>query len=226
MAVLLFLPAHDEAATVGEVVARVPATVHGHRVDCLVIDDGSSDTTAATARAAGAEVRVQEQNLGLGATVRHGLAEGVRREAAAVVFCDADDEYDPADLAAMVEPILAGEADYVVGDRFGHGHPDMLPHRFVGNRLLTRLTSLVARRRLADAQSGYRALSPAAAADAEIVHDYNYAQVLTLDLLAKGYRYAEVPIAYRHRRRGRSFVKPVGYLRRVVPAVYRELSQA
>jgi glycosyltransferase involved in cell wall biosynthesis len=162
----------------------------------------------------------------LGATVREGLAEGRRRRASAVVFCDADDEYDPTDLAAMVAPILDGEADYVVGDRFGSGHPDMRAHRWVGNRLLTRLTSFVARRPLADAQSGYRALGPAAAAEAEIVHDYNYAQVLTLDLLAKGYRYAEVPIAYRHRRRGRSFIKPVGYLRKVIPAVYRELNSA
>jgi glycosyltransferase involved in cell wall biosynthesis len=224
--VLLFLPAHDEAATVSEVVARVPTTVHGRAVDCLVIDDGSRDGTAALAKAAGAEVVRHERNLGLGATVRRGLAEGRRRGAAAVVFCDADDEYDPADLGAMVAPILAGEADYVVGDRFGHGHPDMRPHRWVGNRLLTHLTAFVARRPLADAQSGFRALSPAAAAEAEIVHDYNYAQVLTLDLLAKGYRYAEIPIAYRHRRRGRSFIKPVGYLRRVVPAVYRELNQA
>lgn len=224
--ILFFLPAHDEEATVGEVVARVPAKVLGRPVDCVVIDDGSRDDTAVVAHAAGAEVIGQERNRGLGAAVRAGLAEGRRRGAAAVVFCDADDEYDPADLGAMVGPILAGQADYVVGDRFGHGHPDMRPHRWVGNRLLTRLTSFVARRPLADAQSGYRALSPAAAAGAEIVHDYNYAQVLTLDLLAKGYRYAEVPIAYRHRRRGRSFIKPVGYLRRVVPAVYRELNQA
>jgi glycosyltransferase involved in cell wall biosynthesis len=224
--VLLFLPAHDEAASVTEVVARVPTAVHGRAVDCLVIDDGSRDGTAERAKAAGAEVLRHGRNLGLGATVREGLAEGRRRGAAAVVFCDADDEYDPADLGAMVAPILAGEADYVVGDRFGHGHPDMRPHRWVGNRLLTQLTSFVARRPLADAQSGFRALSPAAAAEAEIVHDYNYAQVLTLDLLAKGYRYAEIPIAYRHRRRGRSFVRPVGYLRRVVPAVYRELNQA
>ncbi len=224
--VLLFLPAHDEAATVGEVVARVPTTVLGRTVDCVVIDDGSRDDTAVVALRAGAQVIRRERNRGLGATVRSGLAEGRRRGAAAVVFCDADEEYDPGDLEAMVAPILAGEADYVVGDRFAHGRPDMRPHRWVGNRLLTRLTSFVARRPLADAQSGYRALSPSAAAEAEIVHDYNYAQVLTLDLLAKGYRYAEVPIAYRHRRRGRSFITPVGYLRKVVPAVYRELNQA
>ena len=224
--VLLFLPAHDEAATVGQVVARVPTRVLGRPVDCVVIDDGSRDDTASVARAAGAEVISQERNLGLGAAVRAGLAEGRRRSAAVVVFCDADDEYDPADLPAMVGPILACEADYVVGDRFGHGRPDMTPHRWLGNRLLTQATSFVARRPLADAQSGYRALSPAAAAAAEIVHDYNYAQVLTLDLLAKGYRYAEVPIGYHRRRRGRSFVRPVGYLRNVLPAVYRELNSA
>ncbi len=224
--VLLFLPAHDEAATVAEVVARVPTTVQDRPVDCLVIDDGSRDDTAERARAAGAEVIRHERNRGLGATVRDGLVEGRRRGASAVVFCDADDEYDPADLAAMVAPILAGAADYVVGNRFAAGYPDMRPHRWVGNRILTALTSFVARRPLADAQSGYRALSAAAVADAEIVHDYNYAQVLTLDLLAKGHRYAEVPIAYRHRRRGRSFVRPVGYLRRVLPAVYRELNSA
>jgi hypothetical protein len=57
-----------------------------------------------------------------------------------------------------------------------------------------------------------------------IGHDYNYAQVLTLDLLAKGYRYQEVPITYRYRTTGRSFVRPLHYLRRVIPAVWRELN--
>ena len=86
----------------------------------------------------------------------------------------------------------------------------------------------IARRRfgvrgLTDGQSGYRALSSAAAADAEVIHDFNYAQVLTFDLLAKGHRYAEVPITYRFRTTGRSFIKLVPYLRKVVPAVRREL---
>ena len=83
-----------------------------------------------------------------------------------------------------------------------------------------------ARAPISDGQSGFRALSGAASADAEIVHDYNYAQVLTLDLLAKGYRYLEVPIAYGFRTSGRSFVRPLCYLRRVAPAVWRELNPA
>jgi hypothetical protein len=84
--------------------------------------------------------------------------------------------------------------------------------------------SFMARTTLSDGQSGFRALSAEAARDAEIIHDFNYAQVLTLDLLAKGYRYAEVPISYRHRTTGRSFVRLTGYLGAVAPAVHRELN--
>ena len=124
-------------------------------------------------------------------------------------------------------PILAGRADYVAGSRFAGMPRRMLPHRWVGNRVLTIGVCALVRRwgvyDLTDAQSGYRALSPEAAAAAEIVHDFNYAQVLTLDLLAKGFRYAEVPISYGFRRHGQSFVRLGPYLRRVVPAVWREL---
>jgi glycosyltransferase involved in cell wall biosynthesis len=223
--VVLFLPAHDEEATVAAVVARVPERVLGRPVECLVVDDGSGDRTAALAAAAGAVVLGGGANRGLGAAVRAGLAAAVRRGAAAVAFCDADAEYDPRELERLVAPILEGRADYVVGSRFAGQIHRMLPHRRVGNRLLTRLLGWVARAPIGDGQSGFRALSRAAAAHAEVVHDYNYAQVLTLDLLAKGYRYLEVPIGYRFRTVGRSFVRPLTYLRRVAPAVWRELHQ-
>jgi glycosyltransferase involved in cell wall biosynthesis len=226
--VVLFLPAHDEADAVAGVVARVPATVLGRPVRCLVVDDGSTDGTAEAATAAGAEVLSLGANRGLGAAVRAGLAAGVARGAEAVVFCDADGEYDPAELERLVAPILDGTADYVVGSRFAGDRRRMLPHRWAGNRALTWWVRGIVRRRfglrgLTDGQSGYRALSHDAAAAAELVHDFNYAQVLTLDLLAKGFRYAEVPISYRFRTTGQSFVKLVPYLRRVIPAVMVEL---
>ena len=222
--VVLVLPAHDEEATVAAVVARAPASVRGRPVRVLVVDDGSGDRTAAEGARAGAEVVRMGVNRGLGAAVRRGLEEGVARGAAAVAFCDADGEYAPEELEAMVAPVLEGRADYVVGSRFEGRIAHMRAHRRLGNRMLTWLLSRAARRRLTDGQSGYRALSAAAAADAEIVHDFNYAQVLTLDLLAKGYAYAEVPISYRFREHGTSFVRLGPYLRRVVPAVYRELN--
>jgi glycosyltransferase involved in cell wall biosynthesis len=163
-------------------------------------------------------------NRGLGAAVRRGLAEALDRGAAAVAFCDADGEYDPAELQRLVAPILEGRADYVVGSRFTGTIQHMLARRRLGNRLLTRALAFVARTPISDGQSGYRALSRTAATAAEIGHDYNYAQVLTLDMLAKGYRYQEVPITYRYRTTGRSFVRPVHYLRRVTPAIWRQLN--
>ena len=222
--VVLFLPAHNEEATVGDVVARAPSAVLGRPVELIVVDDGSTDATAARAAQAGAAVVSIPVNSGLGAAVRRGLHEAVQRGAAAIAFCDADGEYAPEELEVMVAPILAGDADYVVGSRFAGPVERMLPHRRIGNRVLTSGLRFVSRTPISDGQSGYRALSPRAAGEAEVIHDFNYAQVLTLDLLAKGYRYAEVPISYRFREHGRSFIRLGAYLRAVIPAVHRELN--
>jgi uncharacterized membrane protein YbhN (UPF0104 family) len=224
--IVLFLPAHNEEATVADLVARTPRTIAGHDVECVVVDDGSTDRTADRARAAGADVISLPRNLGLGAAVRTGLQEAVRREAVAVAFCDADGEYLPEELPQVVAPILEGRADYVAGSRFSGDIRRMLPHRRIGNVLLTRALSFLARAPITDGQSGYRALSAEAARVAEVIHDFNYAQVLTLDLIDKGFRYEEVPITYRWRREGRSFVRPGRYLRNVVPAVHRELNSS
>ncbi len=223
--VLLFLPAHDEASSVGDVVRRVPTHACGRAVHCLVIDDGSTDATADVAARAGAEVVSVWPNQGLGAAVRRGLAEGVARGAAVVAFCDADGEYAPEELERLVAPVLAGEADYLVGSRFTGDIRRMLPHRRLGNLVLTAWTRWVAREPVTDGQSGYRVLSRQAAAAAHVEHDFNYAQVLTLDLLAQGFRYAEVPIGYAFREQGRSFVRLGTYLRRVVPAVWRVVNR-
>jgi glycosyltransferase involved in cell wall biosynthesis len=225
--IVVVFPAHNEEPTVGAVVRRTPVEVAGHPVEVVVVDDGSTDGTAAAARAAGATVHAHGANRGLGAAVRTGLAIGVDWGPAAIAFLDADGEYAPEELEHLVGPILSGRADYVAGSRFAGMHRRMLPHRWFGNRVLTLGLRAVVRRwgvrDLTDAQSGYRALSRRAAAAAEIIHDFNYAQVLTLDLLAKGFRYAEVPVSYGFRRHGRSFVHLGPYLRRVVPAVWREL---
>jgi glycosyltransferase involved in cell wall biosynthesis len=223
--VFLMLPARNEGPRVGAVIERVPAEVAGRPVHCLVIDDGSCDDTAGVAAAAGASVITRDSSGALGAAIRTGLASAVERGAAVVAFCDADGEYAPEDLERVVAPILEDRADYVVGSRFDGEITRMLPHRRLGNVVLTKALAFVARRPISDGQSGFRALSRAAAADAEIIHDFNYAQVLTLDLLDKGYRYAEVPITYAFRTSGRSFVRLGPYLRAVVPAVHRQVNR-
>jgi uncharacterized membrane protein YbhN (UPF0104 family) len=222
--VVALIPVHDEEATVDLVVRRLPAWVDGRRVVALVVDDGSTDRSAESARAAGATIVTQPRNLGLGAAVRRGLAEASALSPAAVVYLDADLEYDPAELPHLAAPVLAGSADYVVGSRFAGKIHRMLPHRRAGNLALTWWVRWIARRRITDGQSGYRAFSPRAAAEAEIIHDYNYAQVLTLDLVGKGFVYTEVPISYAFRSTGTSFIRLGRYLRRVLPAVHRELN--
>lgn len=220
--VVLFMPAYNEEASVGAVVARTPASVAGHAVRVIVVDDGSRDTTAACAAEAGATVVRHDPNRGLGAAVRTGFAEALALDPVAVAFCDADGEYAPEELEALVKPILEGHADYVVGSRF-RGDPErMLRRRRAGNQTLTFALRLLARTPITDGQSGYRAFSPAAAAAVEVIHDYNYAQVITLDLLGKGFRYHEVPISYRFRDTGESFVKLGTYLRKVGPAVWKQ----
>ena len=213
---VLVLPVRDEAVTLPAVIERVPAGW-----DVVVVDDGSTDDSAEVALAAGAKVVRHEANRGLGAALRTGFAHAVSVDAGVVAFLDADGEYDAAELPSVVAPILAGRADYVVGSRFAGDIRSMLLRRRIGNRLLTWLTSAIVRRRLGDAQSGFRALGREALAAARIEHDYNYAQVLTVDLLRKGYRYEEVPITYARRRHGRSFVRLVPYLRHVLPALAR-----
>ena len=217
------MPTFNEAGRVGGVIARLPPFVLGLRTTCIVIDDGSTDDTVAEALSAGAKVVRHESNMGLGAAIRTGLRVAVDDGSEIVAFCDGDGEYAPEELDRLVAPILEGNADYVVGSRFAGTIRRMSPHRRLGNIVLTRWVRWMTRRPLTDGQSGYRALSRAAAIDAEVIHDYNYAQVLTLDLLAKGYAYAEVPISYEFRSDGKSFVRLGSYLRRVVPATMREI---
>jgi glycosyltransferase involved in cell wall biosynthesis len=222
--VVVLIPAHNEEATLGELLARVGRVrVPGCRLLPLVVDDGSEDETARVAREGGALVVRHPRNRGLGAAVRTGLRAAVRAGADAVAYLDADLEYFPEDIPTLLGPVLSGRADYVLGSRFRSGGAlRMRPHRLAGNLLFTGLLALLARRTITDGQTGMRAFSREAASRAEIIHDYNYAQVLTLDLLRKGFRMEEVPIRYRPRRHGESFIG-WRYPLRVLPAIWREL---
>jgi glycosyltransferase involved in cell wall biosynthesis len=220
------VPAKDEEATIGELLDRVAAVeVPGCELQAFVVDDGSEDRTAEIAAARGATMIRHPANLGLGAALRTGLRSAVEAGAETIAYLDADLEYSPEDIPRLVEPVLVGRADYVLGSRFlreDSGVRDMKLHRRAGNHAFTALLVLLTRRFMTDGQTGMRAFSREAADRAEIVHDYNYAQVLTLDLLRKGFRMAEVPVCYRVREHGRSFIR-WSYPAKVLPAIWSEL---
>ena len=221
--VAVIIPAKDEATTIGVLLEGIEKVVlPGHSLHTIVVDDGSTDETARTARDRGAQVVAHAENRGLGAAVRTGLRAAVDSGAEAVAYLDADLEYAPGDLPGLLEPILSGRADYVLGSRFLGGVRGMRLHRRIGNYAFTALLVALTRTWMTDGQTGMRAFSREAAERAEILHDYNYAQVLTLDLLQKGFRLEEVQIRYKVREHGESFVR-WSYPVKVLPAIWREL---
>jgi glycosyltransferase involved in cell wall biosynthesis len=223
---VVVVPAKDEESTIGELLDRIgDVRVDGCELRTIVVDDGSTDRTAEIARDRGACVVRHPENRGLGAAVRTGLRAAVERDADFIAYLDADLEYYPEDIPCLVEPVLAGRADYVLGSRFLGRVRGMKLYRRIGNLAFTLLLVLLTQRRMTDGQTGMRAFSREAAATAEIIHDYNYAQVLTLDLLRKGYPLEEVAIRYRLREQGESFIS-WRYPARVLPAIWRELRSA
>jgi Glycosyl transferase family 2/Type I phosphodiesterase / nucleotide pyrophosphatase len=219
---LAIVVARDEEAAVGGVLAGIPAHACGLPVDAILIDDGSRDGTARVARENGANVHSHQTSRGLGAALRTGLR--IARDAgyAAAVYLDGDGEYDPADFEAVLEPVTRGRADYVLGSRFLGSRDGMSWHRELANRVTSALLGFLMETVTSDGQTGYRAFSARALAVARIAHDYNYAQVLTLSLWGHRIEPVEVPINYRRRTSGRSFVRYPEYLARVAPAVWRE----
>ncbi|MBW5445932.1 glycosyltransferase [Cohnella sp. CFH 77786] len=225
MKIIVFLPAHNEALNIGGVISRIPRRFRpGAEVEVLVIDDGSTDGTADAARRAGADHVVSfPSNRGLGAAVREGLKLCCELGADIGLMIDADNEYPPEQIPDVLAPILDGTADYTMGSRFKGNIWGMTLTRRLGNYAFTFLQSLLLRRWIWDGQSGMRGFSRRAMLAARIVHDYNYAQVLTLNLVRQGFRMMEVPIHYRVRTQGESFIKFRAYVSRVLPAIWREL---
>ena len=220
--VAVIVPAYNEAENLPSTLARIPRRERPD-LSIIVVDDGSSDDTAGIARRCGADIVVSHRrNRGLGAALRTGLVAANELDARAAVYIDADGEYPPEQIPDLLAPIEDGEADYVLGSRYMRDRPSQRPFRLVGNLLFTLLLNIAAGRRITDGQTGFRAFSRRALECAEIIHDYNYAQVLTLDLLKKGMRLREVPVAYSRRTKGESFIGPE-YLWRVPTGMLREM---
>ncbi len=223
--IVVFMPAHNEESNIGAVISRVPRLFHPeYTVEVIVIDDGSKDNTVVVAKQAGADYIVSfEKNRGLGAAVREGLAQCCRLNADIGLMIDADNEYPPELIPEVISPIMANQADYTFGSRFKGQIRGMKLHRRLGNYVFTFLQSLLLRKWICDGQSGMRGFSREAMENAEIIHDYNYAQVLTLNLIRKGFRLEEVPITYQVRTKGQSFIKFKEYVNSVIPAIYKEM---
>lgn len=196
MKLVIQIPAWDEEADIGAAVAELPRAVPGFAaVEVLVVDDGSRDATARVAREAGADhVLRLPVHRGLATAWRAGLDEALRLGADVVVSTDADRQYAAADVPALVAPILAGAADIVVGDRGVATKPDFSR----GKRLMQRLGSWTVRRAsgadVADATSGFRALTREAALRLNVFSRMTYTTETLIQAGNKEMRVVSVPV--------------------------------
>jgi glycosyltransferase involved in cell wall biosynthesis len=151
------IPARNEAARIGQVLAEIANRVEDLPVLALVVDDGSTDGTDNVARAHGARVITHAINLGKGAAMKTGCAAGLAAGCDVLVLMDADGQHRPSDLPAIVGPILSGEADLVLGRRRFTGQ--MPATARLGNWGLTRLFTVMFGATYGDTQCGLRAFT-------------------------------------------------------------------
>ncbi len=188
--ICVVIPTLNEAATLPSVVAAVRPFCH----EILVVDSGSTDGTLEWARQADLRLEVLTAR-GKGLALRHALTIV---STPITVFVDADGSHDPADIPALVAPILRDEAEMVVGSRWTGGseelHGDMNKWlRRSGSRLLTTLINLRFRGRLSDIQNGFRALDTRIAREIGLQEDgFTIEQEMVMKFLAGGFRVVNV----------------------------------
>ncbi|WP_232679423.1 glycosyltransferase family 2 protein [Nocardioides sp. R-C-SC26] len=227
--VLVIVPAWNEQDALPGTIADIREVRPD--VDLLVVDDGSSDRTAAVARAAGAEVCRLPFNLGVGGAMRAGYRYALARGYDVAVQIDADGQHDPRYLAALEaalrRPGGTGGADLVIGARFaGEGEPYRVSlARGLAMRVLARTLSRMARTRLTDVTSGFRVATRRALAlfaahyPAEYLGDTVESTVIAI---RAGCEVAQVPVQMRSRQAGTASQTPVKaalYLARAVVAL-------
>jgi glycosyltransferase involved in cell wall biosynthesis len=200
--VSVVVPVFNEAATVGQVVdalLELPL-----RLQVLLVDDGSTDSSPVelarlAERHGEVKVLTQPQNRGKGAAVRRGITESTGD---ILLIQDADLEYSPSDIPALIAPLLSGKADAVFGTRLrGGAHPQRahLFWHYAGNRFLTLLANVLYNTTISDMEVGYKAFRGDLVRDLDLISDdFRIEPELTAKVLrlGPGIRLYEVPISY------------------------------
>jgi glycosyltransferase involved in cell wall biosynthesis len=195
MKLIIQIPCFNEEETLPTTLADLPRSVPGIAcIETVLIDDGSTDRSIEVARASGVdEVVVLSGHLGLAGAFRAGLDVSLRRGADIIVTTDADNQYQGADIATLVRPVVEGRAEMVVGERPIQAMPFSFP-----KKLLQRLGSAVVRRvsgtRVPDATSGFRAYAREAALQISIFSAFSYTLETLIQLGLRRARIVSVPI--------------------------------
>jgi glycosyltransferase involved in cell wall biosynthesis len=193
---IIQLPCHNEADTLPSALAGIPQHIPGvSKIETLVIDDGSSDDTVQVARQQGVDHIVQlPQNRGLARAFQAGLDAALHLDADIVVNTDGDNQYPAQQIPLLVAPIIAGEADIVVGDRQVDSNPHFSPLKRQLQRLGSWLVRTVSDTKVADTVSGFRAYSREAALRLNVLSKYSYTLETIIQAGKSGLTVISVPV--------------------------------
>jgi glycosyltransferase involved in cell wall biosynthesis len=220
---IAIVPALNEQECIGDVIEEIRAFDPGFEV--VVVDDGSVDRTAAVAAARGAHVLRLPFNLGIGGAMQTGYRYAWEQGYDLAVQIDGDGQHDPKQLPAILGPVLDGDADMVVGSRFaGTGGYRAPLFRRLGILLFARTISLVARQKVTDTTSGFRAVNRLGIGLFARDYPHDYPEVeSTVMVVRHRLRLTEVPVEMRPRAAGRSSInasRSVYYMVKVLLAVF------
>ena len=200
------VPAFNEEASIAKVIREIPRKINGvEEVRILIMNDGSQDETSRIAREAGADYIFENNiNRGLAYTFRKGLEESLRLGADIIVNIDADSQYDPNEIGALIKPIFSENAGMVIGDRqvrkLDHMKAINKYGNVAGSWVLRRLTGA----NVIDASSGFRAFSRETAFALNIYFDHTYTHQTIIEAMNKKIKIAQIPIIFRRRESGES----------------------
>jgi glycosyltransferase involved in cell wall biosynthesis len=209
----IVIPAYNEEPSVAQVIAEVPRELAGLQTEVIIVVDGSNDATAARALAAGALVCDVPVNRGQGAALRLGYWLARARGARVIATIDGDGQYEPTELGRVVEPILAGRADFVSGSRRLGTELTTDPVRHLGVLVFGALFSVMIRHRVTDPACGLRAMRPEVTEAVTLEQPQYQASELMISAALSGFRLAEVPTTMRDRGSHAGHTKKDGNLR-------------
>lgn len=196
MKLIIYMPALNEDKLIGEVIHNLPREMKGiEQIEYLVINDGSQDQTAEIARAAGAQVVSHKINLGVGAAFQSAVQYALEQDADILVGIDADRQFDPGEIPLLVAPILNGQSDMVLGNRFSNGIPrNMPPLRYWGNQQVAKLVNSISGLDLQDVSCGFRAYSRETLLRINNFGKFTYTHETILSLAYQQTSIVEIPI--------------------------------
>jgi glycosyltransferase involved in cell wall biosynthesis len=224
MKLIVQIPAFNEEATIAQTLRDIPKKIDGiTSVETLVIDDGSTDKTVDIARKAGANHVVQlRTHRGLSAAFTAGIDAALRLGADVIVNTDADNQYKGADIARLVAPIVKGSADVVIGDRDVARSPHMSPFKRFLQRLGSWTVGKASGVRVADATSGFRALSREAAMQINVFNPFTYTLETLIQSGNRNLGVQSVVIATNPSTRPSRLYRGIGsYLRKSASTIFR-----